>query len=66
MPSTPQPYVGNRDANRALHLIRVVCMRIDKHNRRYVARRASEGKSNKEYEFLKRYVAREVYRMLLS
>lgn len=42
-------------------------MRIDKRNRRYVARRASEGKSNKEViRFLKRYVAREVYRVLLS
>jgi transposase len=57
---------GNRDANRALHLICVVRMRIDERTRRYVARRASEGKSKREtIRCLKRYVAREVYRVLL-
>ena len=38
---------GNRDANRALHLICVVRMRIDESTRRYAARRASEGKSKR-------------------
>jgi transposase len=56
---------GNRDANRALHLICVVRMRIDERTRRYAARRASEGKSKREIiRCLKRYVAREVYRVL--
>jgi len=56
---------GNRHANRALHLICVVRMRIDERTRRYAARRASEGKSKKEIiRCLKRYVAREVYRVL--
>jgi transposase len=56
---------GNRDANRALHLICVVRMRIDQRTRRYAARRASEGNSKKEIiRCLKRYVAREVYRVL--
>jgi transposase len=57
---------GNRDANRALHLICVVRMRIDERTRRYVTRRTLEGKSKKEImRCLKRYVAREVYRILV-
>lgn len=58
---------GNRDANRALHLICVVRMRIDERTRRYVARRTAEGKSRREImRCLKRYIAREVYPVLLS
>jgi transposase len=58
---------GNRDANRALHLICVVRMRVDDRTRRYVARRSTEGKSKQEImRCLKRYVAREVYRVLVS
>lgn len=58
---------GNRDANRALHLICVVRMRIDERTRAYLARRASEGKSKREImRCLKRYVAREVYRVLVT
>ncbi len=57
---------GNRDANRALHLICVVRMRIDERTQAYLARRAFEGKSKREImRCLKRYVAREVYRVLL-
>jgi transposase len=57
----------NRGGNRALHLICVVRMRLDERTRRYAARRASEGKSKKEIiRCLKRYVAREVYRVLVS
>ena len=57
---------GNRDANRALHLICVVRMRIDERTRRYVARRTAEGKSKREImRCLKRYVAREVYGVLV-
>jgi hypothetical protein len=42
-------------------------MRIDERTRRYAARRASEGKSKKEIiRCLKRYVAREVYRVLAT
>jgi transposase len=52
---------GNRDANRAVHLICVVRMRVDERTRRYVARRSAEGKSKQEImRCLKRYVAREV------
>ncbi len=65
--ASSQPCLGNREANRALHLICVVRMRIDERTRRYAARRASEGKSKKEIiRCLKRYVAREVYRVLAT
>jgi transposase len=58
---------GNRDANRALHLICVVRMRIDERTRCYVARRTAEGKSRREVmRCLKRYVAREVHHILLA
>jgi transposase len=62
-----QPYVGNRDANRALHSICVVRMGRDRRTQAYVARRTAEGKSKREImRCLKRYVAREAYRVLVS
>jgi transposase len=58
---------GNRDANRALHMICVVRMGSERRTRSYVARRTAEGKSKPEImRCLKRYIAREVYRVLLS
>jgi transposase len=58
---------GNRDANRALHMVCVVRMGSDRRTRSYVARRSAEGKSKWEImRCLKRYIAREVYRVLLS
>jgi transposase len=52
---------GNRDANRALHMICRVRMGQDQRTREYVARRTQEGKSKREIlRCLKRYVAREV------
>ena len=58
---------ANRDANRALHLICVVRMRVEERTRAYVVRRTQEGKSRREImRCLKRYVAREVYRVLSS
>jgi transposase len=57
---------GNRDANRALHMICVVRMGRDRRTREYVARRTAEGKSKLEImRCLKRYIAREVYRVLV-
>jgi transposase len=57
---------GNRDANRALHMICVVRMGSDRRTRKYVARRTAEGKSKWEImRCLKRYIAREVYRLLV-
>lgn len=58
---------GNRDANRALHMICVVRMGSDRRTKAYVLRRLAEGKSKWEImRCLKRYIAREVYRVLLS
>ena len=57
---------GNRDANRALHMICVVRMGSDPRTRDYVSRRTAEGKSKREImRCLKRYIAREVYRVLV-
>lgn len=56
---------GNRDANRALHVLALGRMSWDERTRAYVARRTAEGKSKREIlRCLKRYVAREVYRVL--
>ena len=62
------PYdVGNRDANRALYMICMVRMGRDRRTKEYVARRTAEGKSRREIlRCLKRYIAREAYRMLVS
>jgi transposase len=58
---------GNRDANRALYVIAVCRMSRDKRTRSYVAKRTAEGKTKKEIiRCLKRYIAREVYRILTS
>jgi transposase len=58
---------GNRDANRALYVIAVCRMSCDERTRRYVAKRTAEGKSKKEIiRCLKRYIAREIYRVLSS
>jgi transposase len=57
---------GNRDANRALYMISLARMRRDPRTKEYVARRTAEGKSKREIvRCLKRYVAREVYRVLV-
>jgi transposase len=58
---------GNREANRALYMICLARMRRDRRTKEYVARRTQEGKSKREIiRCLKRYVAREVYRVLIS
>jgi transposase len=58
---------GNRDANRALHVLALGRMSWDERTREYVARRTAEGKSKREVlRCLKRYVAREVYRILTA
>lgn len=57
---------GNRDANRALHVVALNRLRRDPRTQRYVARRTSEGKSKREaMRCLKRYIARETYRAVL-
>ena len=57
---------GNRDANRALHVVALNRMRRDPRTQQYVARRTAEGKSKREaMRCLKRYIARETYRAIL-
>jgi transposase len=57
---------GNREANRALYMICLARMRRDRRTKEYVARRTQEGKSKREIiRCLKRYVAREVYGVLV-
>jgi transposase len=56
---------GNRQANAALFRIVVVRMRWHPATIAYVQRRTAEGLSKREIiRCLKRYVAREVYRLL--
>ena len=58
---------GNREANRALYMICLSRMRRDQRTQEYVARRTAEGKSKREIiRCLKRYIAREVYGVLVS
>jgi transposase len=56
---------GDRQANRALHMIVVVRLRYCRRTRAYAERRKREGKSQREImRCLKRYIAREVYNSL--
>jgi transposase len=58
---------GNREANRALYMICLARIRRDRRTQEYVARRTTEGKSKREIiRCLKRYVAREIYRVLIT
>lgn len=58
---------GNRQANCAIHRIVVSRMATDERTKAYVERRTKEGKSKKEImRCLKRYVAREVYGILMN
>ena len=55
---------GNRDANRALYLLAVGRLSWDPRSRAYAARRTAEGLTKPEIlSCLKRYIAREVYRL---
>lgn len=63
----PLNRVGNRQANAALHLIAVVRLRWDEQTQAYAERRTEEGLSKPEIlRCLKRFIAREVYRILLG
>jgi transposase len=58
-------YGGDRQANRALHLIAVCRLRYCPRTRAYAKRRTAEGKTKLEImRCLKRYIAREVYNTL--
>jgi transposase len=56
---------GNRQLNRALHVIAITRGRIDPQTRAYLARKEAEGKSRIEaMRCLKRHLARKYYRLL--
>jgi transposase len=56
---------GDRQLNRALHTIVLSRIRYDQATRNYVARRTTEGKTTREIKrCLKRYIARDLYRLL--
>lgn len=58
---------GNRQANNALWRIAFIRLSSDDRTKAYAARRRSEGKSDREIlRCLKRYIAREVYRLLVN
>ena len=57
---------GNRDANRALWVVAMGRLRWDARTRAYLARRTAQGKTKREIiRCLKRFIAREVYHVLL-
>jgi transposase len=56
---------GDRQLNRALHVIALQRMRHDPTTRAYVERRRTEGRTDREIRrCLKRYIARQLYRQL--
>lgn len=58
-------YGGNRQANRALHLIVIVRLRYCPKTQAYMTRRLAEGLTKKEViRCLKRYIVREIHRNL--
>jgi transposase len=60
-------YGGDRDANRALHMIAICRLRHCDRTRAYAERRTAEGKTKTEIiRCLKRYIARELYHALLA
>jgi transposase len=57
---------GDRQANCALYLIVLNRLSWDQRTKAYMARRVAEGKTKKEViRCLKRYVAREVYKLMI-
>jgi transposase len=56
---------GDRQLNRALHVITLSRLRHDPATRDYAARRRAEGRTNREIQrCLKRYIGRQLYRHL--
>lgn len=56
---------GNRQANRAVHIIALTRLRRDPRTRAYRDRRLAEGRTNKEaMRCLKRHIARQLYPLL--
>ena len=58
---------GEREANRALYLLALSRMRWDPRTREYVARRTAAGLTKREIvRCLKRFIARELYHVLVT
>jgi transposase len=58
-------HYGDRQLNRALHLIALSRSRSDPATKDYIARRTAEGKSSREIRrCLKRYLARRLFKLL--
>ncbi len=58
---------GNREANNALWRVAMSRLASDQATRAYAARRRAEGKSDKEIlRCIKRYIAREMFRLLTN
>ena len=56
---------GDRQLNRALHVVVLCRLRYDPATRAYAERRRAEGKTDREIKrCLKRYVARHLFRVL--
>lgn len=56
---------GDRQLNRALHTIALSRIRYDQRTRDYVQRRTTDGKTTREIKrCLKRYIARDLFRLL--
>lgn len=56
---------GDRQANRALHMIAIGRLRTDERTQAFAARKTAEGKSKLEIiRAIKRYIARETYPLL--
>jgi transposase len=56
---------GDRQLNRALHTVALVRLQDDPATRSYAARRRAEGKTDRQIRrCLKRYIARQLYRLL--
>jgi transposase len=62
---TDRHRLGDRQLNRALHVIAVNRMRHHQPTLAYMERRRAEGKTDKEIRrCIKRYLARHLYRVL--
>ena len=58
---------GNRQLNRALHIMAMTLKRCDANTQAYIARRRAEGKTKREaMRALKRHLSNVVYRCLMS
>jgi transposase len=58
---------GNRQANAALYRIVLTRPRLEERTQNYLRRRVADGKTKREViRCLKRYVAREIYRLIIA